>query len=379
MSRSAASPVEIPALDQSQRLIVKIGSALLIDQGGVRRAWLEGVADDLADLKRAGVQVCVVTSGAVGLGRKRLGLPAGPLKLEAKQAAAAAGMILLTDAYRAAFDRHDIAVAQALLTPGDTEARRAHLNARGAMGALLDLGAVPIINENDTVATAELRFGDNDRLAARVAQMISADTLILLSDIDGLYSADPRKDPTAAHIPVVPELTPQILAMAGEAPPGVSTGGMVTKLEAARIAVAAGCRMAIAAGTLDRPIAALRAGARCTWFLPKGEPLAQRKRWIAATVKPAGSLTVDSGAVAALRGGASLLPAGVRQVRGAFERGDCVQVLGPDGVRLGCGLVAYDALEARAIMGRRSSDIEKALGWRGRDEMIHRDDLVMEG
>ncbi|MDX2100934.1 MAG: glutamate 5-kinase [Alphaproteobacteria bacterium] len=366
-------------LSTARRLVVKIGSALLVDaDGALRTSWLAALARDLAEARARGTEVVVVTSGAVALGRGRLGLGRRPLKLEEKQAAAAAGQIPLYQAWIEALAGVGLIGAQVLLTPDDTEERRRHLNARATLLSLADLGAVPIINENDTVATAEIRFGDNDRLAARVAQMMSADTLVLLSDIDGLYTADPRKDPLARHLTEVPEITPEILAMAGEAPPGYSSGGMVTKLAAARIAVAAGCAMVIALGKGERPLHALMSGARCTWFLPQAEPLTQRKRWIAGHVKPHGTLTVDDGAVRALARGASLLPAGVRRVAGSFGRGDLVEVLASDGRRLGVGLSAYGADEAERILGHRSGDIEAILGYRGRDEMIHRDDLVLD-
>lgn len=366
----------------ARRLIVKIGSALLVDDHRIRRDWLDSVADDIAALRARGVEVVVVTSGAIAVGREHLGLVGRPLRLEEKQAAAATGQIRLAAVYQETLARHGITVAQVLLTLDDTEMRRRHLNGRATIEALLKLGAVPVINENDTVATAEIRFGDNDRLAARVAQMISADTLVLLSDIDGLYTADPRKDPDARHVPVVTEVTPEIVAMAGEPPPGYSSGGMVTKIAAARIAMAAGCRMAIAKGKRLNPLAALletpaAGGAPATWFLPQAEPLTARKRWIAGALKPHGRLTVDAGAVAALARGGSLLPAGVRAVEGEFERGDLVQVLGPDGREVGRGLSAYSAEDARRLAGRRSAEIEALLGYRGRDEMIHRDDLVV--
>jgi glutamate 5-kinase len=369
------------ALGEARRLIVKIGSALLIEggDGELRAQWMDGVADDLVALRARGVEIVVVTSGAVAVGRGRLGLTGRPLRLEEKQAAAATGQIRLAHAWQQSFQRHGVTVAQVLLTLDDTEERRRHLNGRATIETLLKLGAVPVINENDTVATAEIRFGDNDRLAARVAQMISADTLILLSDIDGLYTADPRKDPAARHLPVVREITAEIEAMAGEPPPGYSSGGMVTKIAAARIALAAGCRMAIAKGARDNPIAALeKPDTLCTWFLPSSEPRTARKRWIAGALKPVGALTIDDGAVAALKRGGSLLPAGVAQVEGSFERGDLVAVLSAAGREVARGLSAYGAEDSRRIAGRRSTEIEAILGYRGRDEIIHRDDLVME-
>jgi glutamate 5-kinase len=359
--------------------VVKIGSALIVDGGGdIRQSWLETVADDIAFLRKSGLDAIVVTSGAVAIGRRVLGLArTRVLRIEEKQAAAAIGQIRLVEAYRAALARHGIIAAQVLVTPDDTEARKRHLNARATLTALLDFGAVPIINENDTVATAELRFGDNDRLAARVAQMASADTLVLLSDIDGLYTADPRKNASATHIPEVTELTPAIEAMAGEARPGISTGGMVTKLAAARLAMTAGCRMAITDGHAAHPLAALLDGARATWFLPSAEPLTARKRWLAAHLSLGGHVVVDDGALRALNSGKSLLPAGVKEVTGQFERGDLIGVRGLDGREIARGLTAYTADEARALAGRHSGLSEEILGYRGREELIHRDDMVL--
>ena len=364
----------------AKRLVVKIGSALLVDEptGEIRRGWLDALTDDIAGLRARGMEIVVVTSGAVAIGRRVLGIERGrSTRLEDKQAAAAVGQVRLAEAYRASLARHDIVAAQILVTPDDTEARRRHLNARATLTALLGMGAVPVINENDTVATAELRFGDNDRLAARVAQMASADTLVLLTDVDGLYTADPRSNPAARHIPEVEQLTLEIEAMAGEARPGISSGGMVTKLAAARIAMAAGCRMAIASGRELNPLQALAAGARATWFVPVQEPLTARKRWIAAHVSTSGHISVDAGAVRALTSGKSLLPAGVTEVAGSFERGDLVGVRGPDGREIARGLVNYSADEARAIAGKQSGALEPLLGYRGREELIHRDDLVV--
>src|SRR5688572_16492206 len=365
------------SLATSKRLVVKIGSALLVEDesGDIRRKWLEALCDDVADLRKGGTEVVLVSSGAIAVGRRRLGLETGALRLEEKQAAAATGQIRLAHAYQEALARHGITCAQVLLTLDDTEERRRHLNARSTLSTLLKLDAVPVINENDTVATSEIRFGDNDRLAARVAAMISADTLVLLSDIDGLYTADPKRDPNARHLPEVRQLTPDIEAMAGEAPPGYSSGGMVTKLAAARIAVGAGCRMAIANGRRMNPLKALAEGATATWFLPASEPRTARKAWIAGALKPTGELTVDDGAAAALAAGRSLLPAGVVKVTGRFERGDLVRVLSRAGMELARGLAAYSAEDARRIAGHKSREIETLLGYRGRDEMIHRDDL----
>jgi len=360
--------------------VVKIGSALLVEEssGGIRRRWLEALADDVAALRAEGREVILVSSGAIAVGRRHLGLLAGSLRLEEKQAAAATGQIRLAHAYQEALARHGITTAQILLTLEDTEDRRRHLNARATLGTLLKFAALPVINENDTVATAEIRFGDNDRLAARVAAMIGADALVLLSDIDGLYTGDPRRDPAARHIPEIAELSPEIEAMAGEAPPGYSSGGMVTKLAAARIALGAGCRMAIADGRRLNPLKAVAEGAPCSWFLPAASPRTARKSWIAGALKPVGCLTVDDGALKALAAGKSLLPAGIVAVEGEFERGDAVRVMGRGGREVARGLSAYSAGDARRIMGHRSREIEALLGYRGRDEMIHRDDLVVE-
>ena len=370
----------LPGLAGAKRVVVKIGSALLVEEesGDIRRRWLEALADDVAALRDQGLEVILVSSGAIAVGRRHLGLAAGTLRLEEKQAAAATGQIRLAHAYQAALARHGITVAQILLTLDDTEDRRRHLNARATLATLLKLRAVPVINENDTVATSEIRFGDNDRLAARVAAMIAADALVLLSDIDGLYTGDPKLDPGARHIPLIEDLSPEIEAMGGEALPGYSSGGMVTKLAAARIAIGAGCRMAIADGLRLNPLAAMAEGARCSWFIPAGSPLTARKKWIAGTLKPVGSLTVDDGALKALSSGKSLLPAGVVAVEGPFERGDAVRVLDRAGREIARGLSAYSAGDAQRIMGHKSREIEALLGYRGRDEMIHRDDLVVE-
>ena len=374
-------PEASPSLAAARRLIVKIGSALLVDDatGQIRRAWLDALADDVARCRARGQEVLLVSSGAIAVGRRHLGLAGRALRLEEKQAAAATGQIRLAHAYQEALARHGITVAQILLTPDDTEERRRHLNARATLNQLLALGAVPVINENDTVATAEIRFGDNDRLAARVAQMVSADALVLLSDIDGLYTADPRRDPEARLVPVVGELTPAIEAMAGEAPPGYSSGGMVTKLAAARIATSAGCRMVIAKGKPMHPLSRIEDGAPTTWFLASAEPLTARKSWIAGTLNPMGALIVDDGAAAALRQGKSLLPAGVVAIEGEFERGDAVVVRDRRGAELARGLIAYAGEDSRRLAGHKSGEIEGLLGYRGRNEIIHRDDLVLTG
>lgn len=366
-----------PELAQARRLVVKIGSALVVDRGGARVAWLDGVAADIAALRARGVDVIVVSSGAVALARSTLGFARKRLRLEEKQAAAAVGQIRLAQCWSAALSAHGLTAAQLLLTPDDTEDRRRYLNARSTLTTLLGLGCIPVINENDSIATAEIRFGDNDRLAARVAEMVQADQLVLLSDIDGLYTADPRNDPAAEHIPLVAALTPEIEAMGGEPPPGYSSGGMRTKLIAAQIATQAGCAMAITLGNVEHPLAALEQGGRCTWFHAAPEGRSARKRWIAGALAPCGTLRVDAGAARALSAGRSLLPAGVRAVEGRFLRGDPVIVVGPNGALLARGLSAYASADAQKIVGHRSDQIETILGWRGRDEIIHRDDLVL--
>jgi glutamate 5-kinase len=359
--------------------VVKVGSALLTDAetGRINRAWLESLIEDLLRLRRRDTQVILVSSGAIALGRRQLGLAKGPLRLEESQAAAAVGQIRLAHAYKELLESRDVTVAQVLLTLEDSERRRRYLNARATLETLLSLGALPVINENDTVATAEIRYGDNDRLAARVAQMAAADCLVLLSDVDGLYTADPNRDSAAVFIEEVLKITPEIEAMGGRSASEVGSGGMATKILAARIAVSAGCHMCIAAGHHRHPVRRIEEGARCTWFVPSATPIAARKQWIAGTLRPAGAVTIDPGALRALLDGRSLLPAGVISARGRFERGDTVSVLATDGTEIGRGIVAYSDVDAAKIMGRKSSDIESILGFRGRDEMIHRDDLVL--
>lgn len=366
-------------LTDARRVVIKVGSALLVDAqtGRLNRSWLESLAADIARLARRKQEVILVSSGAIALGRRHLGLSGGKLRLEESQAAAAVGQIRLAHAYKELLEVHDITVAQILLTLGDTEQRRRYLNARGTLNTLLALGAVPVINENDTVATAEIRYGDNDRLAARVAQMVGADCLVLLSDIDGLYSADPSVDPAAEFIPRVLEITAAVEAMAAGVSSDMGTGGMQTKIAAAKIAVGAGCHLCIARGAATHPLKRIEEGARCTWFVPSATPVAMRKQWIAGTLKPSGAIAVDAGAVRALLGGKSLLPAGVTQAVGRFERGDTVSIIGPDGAEVGRGICAYSDGDAARILGRKSAEIEKVLGFRGRDEIIHRDDLVL--
>jgi glutamate 5-kinase len=381
--------VDLQVLTSAHRLVVKVGSALLVDAetGAVDRAWLAALAADLARLKAAGAQALIVSSGAVALGRRRLGLsPRRKLALAEKQASAAAGQSQLMRAWEEAFEPHSLSVAQVLLTRGDTEERRRWLNARSTVDTLLRLGVVPVVNENDTVATEEIRYGDNDRLAARVAQMIGADALVLLSDVDGLYTADPRRDPTAQHLGRVPMITAEIEAMAGgsNAEAGVGTGGMASKLAAARIAQGAGCATVIAHGRVRvggdiGPLTALESGARCTVVEPLATPMAAYKQWIAGSLAPRGALAIDAGAAKALRAGKSLLPSGVDRVEGGFDKGDTVRIVGPDGLEIALGVVAYSAREASAIQGRHTADIAAAVGYDGPSVLVHRDDLVLTG
>ena len=365
------------ALD-ARRVVVKIGSSLLVDEDGqVREAWLDGLATDVAELVARGQQPIIVTSGAIALGRRQLGLKRRPQRLDEKQAAAAVGQIVLAHAYQERLGRVGLRTGQVLVTLDDTEDRRRYTNARATLDTLLRLGVVPVVNENDTVATTEIRFGDNDRLSARVAVMATAETLVLLSDVDGLYTADPRRDPEAAHLPVVEAITPEVEAMAGGAGSTVGTGGMVSKLVAARIATSAGCSVVLAKGHVDRPLTAIAAGASATLFPVRLSARRARKDWIAASLSSTGALTIDAGALGALKRGSSLLPAGVTLVEGEFGRGDAVLVRAADGSPVAKGLVAYDAAEARRLAGRRTEEIESLLGWRGRDELIHRDDLVL--
>lgn len=366
-------------LTSARTIVVKIGSSTLVDAatGALARAWLSAFAADVARVKARGQDVVLVSSGAIALGRRAMKLSQGALKLEEAQAAAAVGQIALARAWSEALAAHGLTVAQVLLTLGDTESRRRYLNARSTLKTLLALGAVPVINENDTVATAEIRFGDNDRLAARVTGMIEADCLVLLSDIDGLYSANPRLDPSARFIPEVASITSEIDAMAGAAGSDMGSGGMATKIMAARIATEAGANMAIANGALQPPLQAIEDGATCTWFVAAATPAAARKRWISGALKPSGQITIDVGAAAALAQGKSLLPAGVVSVDGAFERGDCVVVKDSTGREIARGLIAYGAEDARRIARVKSGEIEAILGYRGRTEMIHRDDMAL--
>lgn len=374
---AALMPLTAPDIRAAQRLVIKIGSALLVDRvSGLRQGWLSALAMDVAEAKVRGADVVLVSSGSIALGRKVLGLGDGALTLEQSQAAAAVGQIRLARAYEEVLAPHGITTGQVLVTLEDTEDRRRYLNSRATMETLLGLGVVPIVNENDTVATDEIRFGDNDRLAAQIAVTVGADQLILLSDVDGFYSANPKEDPTAVRFDLVQKITPEIEAMAGDPISGLSKGGMKTKLLAAKTAVAGGCAMAIMEGSTLRPLKALAEGANRTWFLAKGDPQAARKRWINA-MKPRGELRLDAGAVTALKAGKSLLPAGVTAVAGSFGRGDPVAILSPSGDVLGKGLARYTAAEAKAIAGHRSGEIEAILGYQGRAALVHRDDMVV--
>lgn len=370
---------KIPLL-KAKRLVLKIGSSLLVNEttGQVKNTWLNALADDILAARERGQQVIIVTSGAVAVGRRALGLSAGKLLLPQKQASAAVGQIRLAHYYQEVLAERGLKVAQILLTLDDSEDRKRYLNARNTLNTLLDLGIIPVINENDTVATSEIKVGDNDRLAARVAQMASADALVIFSDIKGLYTANPRKDPSAKLIPVVEKLTPEIEAMADGAGSAVGTGGMATKLMAARLCMEAGCDMAIALGSELHPLTRMEKTGEGTWFLADKSPISARKAWIGGAIKPRGTLVLDAGAVKALDKGKSLLPAGIKAVKGSFERGDAVTLEDENGLFLGKGLTAYNARDAKAIAGRHSNEIESILGYHGQDEIIHRDDLFTE-
>jgi len=372
---------QTPTLSSFRRVVVKVGSSLLVDHaaGGLKRDWLDGLGADIAGLHKDGRDILVVSSGAIALGRAVLGLPGGALKLEEAQGAAAVGQIALARAWSEVLDRHGITAGQVLVTLQDTEERRRYLNARSTIDKLIEWRAVPVVNENDTVATSEIRYGDNDRLAARVATMVSADLLVLLSDIDGLYDKPPAPGNDARLVPLVARITPEIEAMAGISASELSRGGMVTKIEAGKIATTSGTHMVIASGRVQNPLKRIAEGAPCTWFLTPANPVTARKKWIAGSLEPRGALHIDAGAVRALRGGASLLPAGVVKIEGVFGRGDAVVVRGPDGGEVGRGLVAYDADDAEKIKGRSSADVLSILGFTGRTAMIHRDDLALAG
>lgn len=365
----------------AKTIVIKVGSSLLVDddKNVINTLWLDEIAGDIAKLKAVGKNIVVVSSGAIALGRKLLNIQVGKLKLQEKQAAAATGQVLLAHAWMDSLGAHTVQTAQILLSPDDTETRRKHINARQTMLTLLGLGAVPVVNENDTVATTEIRFGDNDRLAARVAAMIGADMLILLSDVDGLYTANPNSDSSAIHLDKIPQITADIAAMAGPANADYASGGMVTKIEAARIATSAGCQMIICNGQNLAPLSKLQAGAKHTMFAAIQSPHSARKQWIAGSLTPKGKIRIDDGAVIALRDGRSLLPAGVIAVTGQFDRGDLIEVKNKAGAMIGHGLSSYRSDDAKLICGHKSNEIETILGYRGRDEMIHADNLVISG
>ncbi len=365
-------------LAAAKRVVVKIGSALLVDRlsGHLRQDWLQTLASDVATLKSNGTQVVLVSSGSIALGRGVLGLPSEDLALEQSQAAAAVGQIRLAQAYETAMRPHGVTTAQVLLTLEDSRDRRRYLNSRATLEQLLSLDVLPIVNENDTIATDEIRFGDNDRLGAQIAATIGADVLVLLSDVDGFYSANPQSDASAKHFETIVDITPDIEAMAGDAGSGLSKGGMKTKVMAAKTATAAGCTMAICAGDVMHPLRALDNGAKATWFQAQLNPQDARKRWISA-MKPCGKIVVDDGAARALMNGKSLLPAGVDGVSGKFERGDPVSIVQRDGNVLGAGLIRYNASEVQAIKGHQSAEIESILGYPGRAAIVHRDDMVI--
>lgn len=366
-------------LSSARRIVVKVGSALLVnDNGTLRDQWLNGLAQDLARLKHLGYDIVIVSSGAIALGRGMIVAPDARLSLAEKQAAAAIGQIRLNAEWQQAMAKHAMMTAQILLSPDDTETRRKHLNARATLMTLLNHQIVPVVNENDTVATAEIRYGDNDRLAARVAQMISADALILLSDVDGLYSSDPKDDQHATHIPEVTDMTAEIMAMAGPARHAFSSGGMITKLEAARIATSAGCHMAICHGGADHPIQRLYDGGTATWFRASSRPLQARKTWIDGGLTPKGAIMVDDGASLALSRGKSLLAAGITGVTGSFDKGDLVAITNPAEVTIARGLTRYSASDISLIQGHNSGEIEAILGYRDHNEVIHADDLVVD-
>lgn len=377
---SNAAPDAAAVARAAKRLVIKVGSAILCGDGGaVRETWLSALAADIAELRGRDVEVAVVTSGAIALGRQKLGL-SGALRLDEKQAASAAGQAALAQAWQAAFAPHDISIAQILLTLDDTEGRRRYLNARATMRTLLDLGALPLVNENDTIATSEIRYGDNDRLAAHTAQLIEADVLVILSDVDGLYTADPRRDASASHISVVDAVTPEIEAAAAgpNTASGVGSGGMASKIASAKIACGAGCAAIVAPGLIDHPLKAVAEGGKATLFRPSNTRERARRQWIAGRLKATGSVRIDAGAAKALASGASLLPAGITAVSGNFARGDAIEIIGPDGAAIGKGLSAFDAGDVKKIAGRKSDEIESTLGYRRRPAVVEKDDLVMK-
>ena len=365
-------------ISQAKRIVVKIGSALLVDAktGLLRQEWLASLAKDVADFRARGTDIVIVSSGSIALGRAVLRLGGTDLTLEQSQAAAAVGQIQLARAYEQHLAPYGVTTGQVLLTLEDSADRRRYLNSRATLGQLLKFGVVPIVNENDTVATDEIRYGDNDRLAAQIAVTAGADNLVLLSDVDGFYSGNPKIDPSATRFEVIKEVTTEIEAMASDATSGMSKGGMITKLMAAKMAMGAGCAMAITLGSPNNPLKKLENGSAATWFLPSEDPKTARKRWI-SSLKPQGTVTVDEGAIEALLSGKSLLPAGVLSIDGIFARGELVRILSKDGTTFGCGLIAFDSFEAIRILGCHTKDIEEILGYASRGSLIHRDDMVL--
>ncbi|MEM7178245.1 MAG: glutamate 5-kinase [Pseudomonadota bacterium] len=366
-------------VEAARSAVIKVGSALLVDTetGQLRADWLAGLASDIAAMRARGTRVAVVSSGAIALGRAVLGL-SGDMALEEAQAAAAVGQQRLARAWEQALSAHNLTAAQVLLTLADTQNRRRYLNGRATLATLHRFGTVPVVNENDTVATDEIRYGDNDRLAARVALMADADLLVLLSDVDGVYSANPKRDAKARHLAEITEITPEIEGIAGASLNAAAKGGMRTKILAAKTAMQGGCTMAVTLGSVQNPLDALRRGARATWFPAAASPAAARKNWIAG-MKPLGTLVIDDGAAAALRSGKSLLPAGVARVEGVFERGDPVAIETATGLAVGAALAGYKAAEARVIAGQKSGQIAGLLGYSGRAAIAHRDDMVIWG
>ena len=379
MIQSQIQTTPLARLEASQRIVIKVGSALLFDtqSGRANQHWMQGLAADIAALRADGKQVILVSSGSIALGRRLLDLPTGPIALEQKQAAAAAGQVSLVQAWSDVLEAYALKSAQILLAPDDTETRRRHLNARATIQTLLDLGVVPVVNENDTVTTYEIRYGDNDRLAARVAGMISADLLILLSDVDGLYTASPHRDASATHIETIEQITPEILAMGGGTDTGFASGGMATKLAAAQLATQAGVSMMICDGRHEKPLSALKSGEKCSLFHPKLNPMAARQNWIAGALDPKGSVVIDAGALKAVRAGKSLLPAGIVSVDGQFERGDVISVISVSGTHIARGLTHYSHSETDKLKGQKSTEFQKLVGFEGRPELIHADDLVL--
>jgi len=366
-------------IEEVNRIVIKIGSSLLFDEetNKLNFDWLMSLAEDVKYLKNLNKEVVIVSSGAIALGAKDLAIEMKEMKLDINQAISAVGQIHLMSSFKAAFEKNEFKVSQILLTLDDTEQRRRSINARRTIDTSLKLGIVPIVNENDTIATTEIRYGDNDRLAARVAQILSADCLVLLSNVNGLYSSDPEDGEEIKLITNVSDIDEKIEKMVGNSISDYGKGGMKTKILAAKTALSAGCHLAITNGTINNPVQALFNGRPCTWFNPNKTPLAARKQWIVGTMKPVGSITVDAGAVEALKKGSSLLPAGMTNIQGNFERGDVIEVISDNNNKIAIGLAGYSAEDSKAIMGHKSDEIAKILSYSHREEMIHKDDLVL--